>query len=289
MGILGLSNTLAKEGAKYNINVNCVVPVAESKMTSTILPPHILSMLKPEHIAPFVAYLAHEDTRLTGGIFEVGAGWFSQVRFERSSGVSLGTPEQPASLETIRDQFERITDFTSSSHPTQISDSLRDMLANQSTAPSPSTNAAEAIINKVNQSPVAPEPVSAPSSTSTSLQSDKVLSALQLLLSSDSTKRVELVGKVAGSVQFHIGDSKYTKKWLVNLKTASDAVVREVTTQDGRSDVLVKCTDQVFMSLIQGKVSPEYAYFRGELEIKGNPQQIMKVKSLIEYAKLQKV
>ena len=33
MGILGLTNTLAKEGDKNNIRVNCIVPVAASRMT----------------------------------------------------------------------------------------------------------------------------------------------------------------------------------------------------------------------------------------------------------------
>jgi len=291
MGILGLSNTLAKEGAKYNINVNCVVPVAESKMTQTILPPHILSMLQPEHIAPFVAFLAHENTQVTGGVYEVGAGWYSQVRWERSSGAFLGSPQQPASLESIRDQFERIGDFTASSHPTQISDSLRDMLsattdpAAQSSSSSAAAVAAAAIIRKVNNQvpPVAAKPI---------LQSDHILSTLQHLLQlppNNSAKIAELVEKVACSVQFHIRASKettsVTKKWLVNLTTVSSAFVREVDEKvDGRSDVLVKCTDEVFMFLVKGKLSPEYAYFRGDLQVKGSPQQVMKVKSLIEYS-----
>lgn len=48
MGLVGLAETLAKEGAKYNINVNSIAPLARSRMTENVLPPHILKQLGPE-------------------------------------------------------------------------------------------------------------------------------------------------------------------------------------------------------------------------------------------------
>ena len=41
MALVGLSSTLAKEGAKYNIHCNAVAPVAGSRLTQTVMPPGV--------------------------------------------------------------------------------------------------------------------------------------------------------------------------------------------------------------------------------------------------------
>lgn len=52
---------LAKEGAKRNIRVNTVAPLAASRMLETVMPPDVLANLKPALVAPLVAYLCHDS------------------------------------------------------------------------------------------------------------------------------------------------------------------------------------------------------------------------------------
>jgi NAD(P)-dependent dehydrogenase (short-subunit alcohol dehydrogenase family) len=127
MAIFGLSNTLAKEGASFNIMANCVVPVAESRMTETVLPPNLLSLLGPEHVVPIVTYLCHEDSTENGACYEVGGGWYSKVRFERSAGVRLGDESTVCSAEDIAASMQQIEDFSQgASYPSSL-ESLKNM------------------------------------------------------------------------------------------------------------------------------------------------------------------
>ena len=48
LGLVGLSNTLSQEGAKYNIHSNVIVPMAASRMTKDIIPEEMLEQV-PHH------------------------------------------------------------------------------------------------------------------------------------------------------------------------------------------------------------------------------------------------
>ncbi|KAI5967351.1 FOX2 [Candida margitis] len=115
-GLIGFAETLAKEGVKYNIIANTIAPLARSRMTESIMPPPILEKLGPEKVAPLVLYLSHADNELTGQTFEVAAGFFGQIRWERSGGI-LVKPDQSFTAEVVAKRFSEVLDFDDSKKP----------------------------------------------------------------------------------------------------------------------------------------------------------------------------
>lgn len=61
LGLLGLANTLAIEGRKYNIHCNTIAPVAGSRLTETVMPPG----KSKKHILTYILYAA--------GLYDVGS------------------------------------------------------------------------------------------------------------------------------------------------------------------------------------------------------------------------
>ncbi|CAB1319345.1 unnamed protein product [Coregonus sp. 'balchen'] len=124
LGLLGLANTLAIEGQKYNIHCNTIAPTAGSRLTETVMPPDLLESLKAEYVAPLVLWLSHDQCQENGGLFEVGAGWIGKLRWERSQGCIVRNKNQGMSPETVRDQWDNICDFTNATKPANINESL---------------------------------------------------------------------------------------------------------------------------------------------------------------------
>lgn len=129
MGLVGLAKTLAHEGAKNNIKVNVIAPIAGSRMTETVMPPDLLKALKPDYVAPLVEYLCHSSCESSGGIFEVGGGWVSAVRWQRSKG-ELFPLNDKFNIEAVRDSMKKINDFTDPVYPTGGKDAFEAIMSN---------------------------------------------------------------------------------------------------------------------------------------------------------------
>lgn len=129
LGLYGLTQTLAIEGAKKNIKANAIAPVAGSRMTETILPAEVVKALKPEFVTPLVVKLCSEENEDSGGLFEVGAGWISKLRWERTQGAKF-KPSEGFSAEDVSDEWATITDFTDSENPSVANDSFVPVLSN---------------------------------------------------------------------------------------------------------------------------------------------------------------
>jgi multifunctional beta-oxidation protein len=127
MGLVGFTKTLALEGAKYNIKVNAIAPVSArfgwrylfflnlcidcclrddcddhaardvatlrcrcSSLNVHLYLSHYHS--QPEYVAPLVAAITHPDGPDSNGkVFVLGAGYITEIRWERSRGVVFKT------------------------------------------------------------------------------------------------------------------------------------------------------------------------------------------------------
>ncbi|KAI9317928.1 hypothetical protein BX666DRAFT_2026336 [Dichotomocladium elegans] len=131
LGIVGLTKTLAIEGASKNIRVNVIAPNAGTRMTATIMPPEMVEAFKPEYVAPLIGYLAHSSNEETGSIFEVGSGWIAKVRWQRTGGVGFPA-NRPLSPEQVAKEWARITDFNDgrATHPNSTQEAFQSLMDN---------------------------------------------------------------------------------------------------------------------------------------------------------------
>lgn len=129
LGILGLTKTLAREGASKNIRCNCIAPLAGSRMTATVMPQEMVDALRPEFVAPVVAYLSHESCESSGQVYELGAGWVAELRWQRSKGGFL--PFGDASPEAVSKIWEQVTNYDDEpEYPESTQDSFGPVMAN---------------------------------------------------------------------------------------------------------------------------------------------------------------
>ena len=89
MALVGLMQTLAIEGEKYGIRVNCLAPTAATAMTGDVLSPEALAQLDPSFVSPGLVRLVEEDAP-TRTILCAGAGHFATAHVTLTEGTYIG-------------------------------------------------------------------------------------------------------------------------------------------------------------------------------------------------------
>lgn len=92
LALVGLMQTLALEGAKNDIRVNCLAPTAATRMTEDLMPAEVLRALQPEAVVPAMLVLAgaNAPTRTT---LCAGAGSVEAAHITMTQGAWIGLDE----------------------------------------------------------------------------------------------------------------------------------------------------------------------------------------------------
>jgi NAD(P)-dependent dehydrogenase (short-subunit alcohol dehydrogenase family) len=121
LALVGAMQTLALEGAKYNIRVNSLAPTAATHMTADIMDEAALKRLAPELVSPGVLFLASQNAP-TRCILAAGAGGFEVANITLTRGIYAVGDDAP---EQIAAQFAAVSDRTGEQVPRDGSDQAK--------------------------------------------------------------------------------------------------------------------------------------------------------------------
>lgn len=107
MGIAGMMNSVAQEGARYNIKANTIVPTAGTRLTFTVMPEDVIGKVKPGYVAPIVAWLCSEQCHETAKMYSAGGGYFSRAAVVEGPGVVFDASKD-ITVEMIVEHLDQI-------------------------------------------------------------------------------------------------------------------------------------------------------------------------------------
>jgi NAD(P)-dependent dehydrogenase (short-subunit alcohol dehydrogenase family)/acyl dehydratase/putative sterol carrier protein len=256
MGLVGLMNSLKLEGAKYDIKVNTVAPLALTRLTEDVLPPDIAERMRPEYVAPLVLYLCSEHCTDTGLILNAGMGHYGRAAVVSAPGVVLGEGEAIPDVSDIHKNWAKIDSLGGAQEYPDANAALMDTLSGPKEVPE--GEAGEGEQEKVEGGPGSVQAVF-----------DNLVSAFQ----PEAAAGVEVV------FQFRIsgpggGD------WYVVVGDGTCTVEAGVHDQPTTT---LKMSDEDFLQYVSGELPAMQAYSTGKLKIEGNLMKSQLVEKLFKF------
>jgi len=255
MGLVGLMNTLKIEGAKYDIKVNAVAPLAATRLTRDVLPPDLVDRLKPEFVTPLVLYLTSERCPVSGGVYNAGLGHYSRVAVVSGPGTWLGEEDQIPTPEEIAAHWSQITSLQGAQTYDDANAALMDILLGPREAPA---------------APGEAVPEESPAATPTVRQ---VFERMGDAFQPQAASGVNVV------FQFRIsgpggGD------WYAEVADGQCTVVEGV---HDKPTTTLKMADEDFLQYVSGQLSAMQAYSSGKLKIEGDLLKSQLVEKLFKF------
>jgi NAD(P)-dependent dehydrogenase (short-subunit alcohol dehydrogenase family) len=120
--LIGLSNTLAIEGARNGVFSNVIAPIAATSMTEGLLG-KLTEAADPALVSPLVAWLCHEMCDASGHVYSVGGGRVARVVTTLTAGFT--SKDKPLTPEMLRDHWPTISETEPGQPALTIADDFR--------------------------------------------------------------------------------------------------------------------------------------------------------------------
>jgi NAD(P)-dependent dehydrogenase (short-subunit alcohol dehydrogenase family)/uncharacterized OB-fold protein/putative sterol carrier protein len=256
LGLVGLMNTLKIEGAKYDIKVNTVAPLAATRLTEDVLPPDFANKLKPGFVAPLVLYLCSEQCPASGGVYNAGMGQYSRATVVSGPGIWLDQEGQPPEPEMIAANWGRITSLRGAEPYQDANAALMDMLAGPREIP------------EDEQVPVQ-EGAAAGAPAGVQAVFDNLPGAFQ----PQAASGVDIV------FQFLISGPG-GGEWYITIR---DGACEVQSGTHEKPTTTLKMSDGDFLEYVSGKLPAMQAYSSGKLKIEGDLMKSQLVEKLFKF------
>ena len=245
MALVGFMNTLKIEGAKYDVKVNTIAPIAASRLTEDIMPPDIFEKMDPEFVSAMTLYLCSERCPVSGSIYNAGMGFFNRAGLVTGPGAVLdGGDKEFPSAEDIRDNFTQISSLKNGKEYWQLNDQVGDVLTALTSPPPAEAGGGE---------------VPAEDSAAVGSVADYFASMPDHFVK-EAAAGVDVV------FNFIISGSG-GGEWHCLIKDQT------CTVNEGAADkatCTIKMADADFLNMMSGKLPPMQAYSSGKLVIEGD-------------------
>jgi NAD(P)-dependent dehydrogenase (short-subunit alcohol dehydrogenase family) len=119
--VIGLTRSLATTSQAHGIRCNLIAPAASTRMADPRgeePDPTEPRNMRPDLVAPMMAFLAHEDCPVNGEIYTAGAGHFARLFLASTVGVVV--PEGEATIEAVARHWAAINDETDYAVPADL-------------------------------------------------------------------------------------------------------------------------------------------------------------------------
>jgi len=238
MGLVGFANVLKLEGAKYNVKVNVIAPMAASRLTEDVMPPEMFQQMKPEFVVPAVLYMASDMCEDTGVYVNAAIGYFSRAALQVSPVVKIGDGKTPPTVEDIKANWDKLNSLEGAKYYFDSTAMIGDVMGGGAGLVKPDA---------------APAAGGAPTVKDVFAQMPGAFNAV-------AAKGVDVVfqyvisGPTGGSWNITVKDGA--------CKIAEGAAEKPTTT--------IKIADEDFLALTAGKLDAMKAFSSGKLKVEGD-------------------